>query len=236
MSYRLIRGLPLDRPEETHLAAIREFAQPFGYLEERAGAIVHDVRPAPGHEETQSSLGKAAFDAHSDVAFLPPPARPEFLSLFCIENEGRTATLVWELDHLLGTLPDSVVRLLAEPIFEQVPPLTFQAALGSEPLRGHRILDGGTVAYSAQGTRAGSSTESGNALKAFEDAIDCVEPERVTLEPGSLLILDNLRSLHGRETICGARWLQRIYSRRDLAPLASGATGDPAIFRAAALR
>jgi alpha-ketoglutarate-dependent taurine dioxygenase len=58
----------------------------------------------------------------------------------------------------------------------------------------------------------------------------------VALEPGSLLILDNLRSLHGRETICGARWLQRIYSRRDLAPMAAGATADRSVFRAAALR
>lgn len=236
MTWRLIRGLPLDHPEETHLAAIREFARPFGYLEERGGALVHDVRPAPGHEETQSSLGKAAFGAHSDVAFLPPPARPEFLSLFCIENEGRTATLVWELDRLLATLPAAIVELLSQPIFEQVPPLTFQAALGSAPLPGHRILNAGTVAYSAQGTRAGDSRESREALQAFEEALARTEPQRVTLEPGSLLILDNLRSLHGRERICGARWLQRIYSRRDLTPLAAGATADPAVFRAAALR
>lgn len=236
MTYRLIRGLPLDHPEETHLAAIREFAQPFGYLEERGGAIVHDVRPTPGHEETQSSLGKAAFDAHSDVAFLPPAARPEFLSLFCIENEGRTATLVWELERLLSALPARIVSLLGEPVFEQIPPLTFQSALGREPLRGHRILNGGAIAYSAQGTRAGTSPESREALQAFEDAIGRTEPDRVTLEPGSLLILDNLHSLHGRERICGARWLQRIYSRRDLSTLAAGATADPAVFRAAALR
>ena len=236
MMYRLIRGLSLARPEEAHLAAIREFAQPFGYLEERAGALIHDVRPAPGHEHTQSSLGKAAFDAHSDVAFLPPSARPEFLSLYCIENEGRTATLVWDLERLVAKLSQRIVRLLSEPIFEQIPPMTFQAALGTEPLKGHRILADGTVAYSAQGTRAGGSDESREALEAFEAAIDRTEPERVALEPGSLLILDNLRSLHGRETICGARWLQRIYSRRDLRTLTAGATADPAVFSAAALR
>jgi L-asparagine oxygenase len=236
MTHRLIRGLPVDRPEETHLQAIREFAQPFGYLEERDGAIVHDVRPVPGHEEAQSSLGQAAFDAHSDVAFLPPSARPQFLSLFCIENEGRTATLVWDLDRLLAMLPDRVVQLLSQPIFKQIPPLTFQAALGAQPLPGHRILEGGSVAYSAQGTRAGDGPGSREALQAFEEAIDRAEPERVTLEPGSLLILDNLHSLHGRETICGARWLQRIYSRHDLAPLAAGATAERAVFRAAALR
>jgi L-asparagine oxygenase len=236
MTYRIIRGLSLARPEEEHLAAIREFAQPFGYLEERAGAIIHDVRPMPGQEQTQSSLGKAAFDAHSDVAFLPPAARPEFLSLFCIENEGRTATLVWDLDRLLAALPERIIGLLSQPIFQQIPPLTFQAALGAGPLPGHRILDGGTVAYSAQGTRAGDTAESREALAAFESAIERTEPERVALEPGSLLILDNLRSLHGREKICGARWLQRIYSRRDLAALAAGATNDPAVFRAAALR
>jgi L-asparagine oxygenase len=236
MTYRLIRGLSLDHPERTHLDAIREFARPFGYLEERDGAIVHDVRPSAGMEQTQSSLGRAAFDAHSDVAFLPPHARPEFLSLFCIENQGRTATLVWELERILASLPGRIVDLLSQPIFEQIPPLTFQAVLGSQPLTGHRILEDGAVAYSAQGTRAGSSPESRESLKAFEDALDRTAPKRVTLEPGSLLVLDNLRSLHGREAICGARWLQRIYSRRDLSTLAAGATSDPAVFRASALR
>jgi alpha-ketoglutarate-dependent taurine dioxygenase len=80
------------------------------------------------------------------------------------------------------------------------------------------------------------SPESREAIEAFEAAIGRVEPERVALDPGSLLILDNLHSLHGRETICGARWLQRVYSRRDLASMAAGATDDPSVFRAAALR
>ncbi len=240
-SYRLVRGLPVDRPEEAHLAEVRAIAQPFGYLEERNGAIVHDVRPAPGHEESQSSLGKAAFDPHSDVAFLGPLHRPEFLSLLCIQNEGRTATLVWELDDILSRLSTSIIEALAQPSFTQAPPMTFQAVLGEAPLLGHAVLARGatgewTVAYSAQGTRANETSASREALDAFETAIGESEPARIALKPGSLLILDNLHSLHGREAICGARWLQRVYSRRDLRTMSQGATPDPAVFSAAGLR
>lgn len=223
--YRLIEGLRLERPIEAHLEIISGFATPFGYLEERDGALVHDVRPMRGREPEQSSLGRAAFLPHSDVAFLRPRYRPEFLSLFSIENEALTPTLIWPLEAILASLKNWVVGALASPMFEQTPPLTFQKTMGSEPVRGHRILERDergewTIAYSAQGTRAKSGDPASMAaLLSLEAAIAEVEPARVVAAPGSLLIIENLKCLHGREEIRGRRWLQRAYSRQDLQAL-----------------
>jgi hypothetical protein len=173
------------------------------------------LRPAPGLEETQSSLGRAAFLPHTDAAFLPPHQRPRALALLGINNDARSATLLYRLAEVLAQLSPALIGRLAAPSFEQTPPLTFQAKLGSAPLAGHRILTpdvggGWIVGYSAQGTRGGSDPE---ALAAFESALTAAAPLRFVIQPGDLLIFDNLRFLHGREVIVGPRHLQRVYLR-----------------------
>ncbi|MDX2180530.1 MAG: hypothetical protein SFV18_13120 [Bryobacteraceae bacterium] len=194
------------------LDRVAKYGEPFGYPEERDGAIVHDLKPAPGLEATQSSLGRAAFLPHTDAAFLPVAQRPRLLALLGINNDARSATLLYPLDSVLARLDAATISALAQPDFEQIPPLTFQAKLGSAPLPGHRVLTLGDdgryiVAYSAQGTRGGE------AIRLFEDALAAVTPERFVIEPGDLLLIDNLHALHGREVIVGPRHLQRVYLR-----------------------
>lgn len=197
------------------LNVLREFGEPFGYPEERDGAIIHDLRPAPGLEETQSSLGRAAFLPHTDAAFLPVEERPQKLALLGLNNEAQSATLLYRLEDVLAKLSPEIVAKLEQPLFEQVPPLTFQVKLGSAPRKGHRILARDRyaefqVAYSAQGTQGG---EAPDALAAFEKALEDTSPIRFVIQPGDLLIFDNLRLLHGREVIVGPRHLQRVYLR-----------------------
>jgi L-asparagine oxygenase len=200
---------------EKLLGRLQAYGEPFGYAEERDGAIVHDLRPAPGLEETQSSLGRAAFLPHTDAAFLPPAQRPRALALLGINNDARSATLLYRLAEVLAALPSALIDRLAAPSFEQIPPFTFQAKLGSQPLPGHRILTpdpagGWVVGYSAQGTKGGSDPQ---ALADFESALAAATPLRLVIQPGDLLIFDNLRFLHGREVIVGPRHLQRVYLR-----------------------
>lgn len=209
--YILLQGIAASEL----LPTICKYGEPFGYPEERDGAIVHDLRPAAGLEETQSSVGRAAFLPHTDAAFLPVEDRPAKLALLGLNNEAESATLLYRLTDVLARLDQSTIEKLEQPLFEQVPPLTFQAKLGSGAHKGHRILTRDAkgnflVAYSAQGTKGG---EAPDALDAFEKALEATPPIRFVIQPGDLLIFDNLRLLHGREVIVGPRHLQRVYLR-----------------------
>lgn len=218
--------------ESQLLDAVREFGEPFGYQEERAGALIHDVRPEAGYEETQSSKGRAEFHAHTDCTFLPARYRPEFLSLYCIVNEARAATLLWPVENLITALDEQSRQVLGQSRFVQHAPLTFGL---EKPITAHRVLDSGRIAYSAQGTRA-TDAETEAALSNLENAIQGTPPRRIVLEPGDLLVFSNLTALHGREEIHGERWLRRMYLRRDLSALRRDAATDREnVFRAAAL-
>ncbi len=209
--YILLQGVT---PSEL-LEKVQPYGQPFGYQEERDGLIVHDLTPAVGQEATQSSLGRAEFLPHTDAAFLPVEERPARLALLGINNDAKSATLIYRLTDVLSHLDAETVEKLQQPLFEQIPPLTFQGKLGSDPRKGHRIVtrdENGefVVAYSAQGTRGGEAPE---VLAAFEEALKATTPIRFVIGPEDLLIFDNLHCLHGREVIVGPRHLQRVYLR-----------------------
>ncbi len=209
--YILLQGVT---PSEL-LEKVSQYGEPFGYQEERDGLIVHDLTPAVGQEATQSSYGRAEFLPHTDAAFLPLEERPAKLALLGLNNDAQSATLIYRLTDVLSHLDETTIGKLEQPLFEQIPPLTFQNKLGSEPRKGHRILsrdENGqfVVAYSAQGTRGGEAPE---VLEAFEAALRKTTPIRFVIQPEELLIFDNLHCLHGREVIVGPRHLQRVYLR-----------------------
>lgn len=224
----LRRGIP----HAQLLDAVREFGEPFGYEEERGGALIHDVRPEEGYEETQSSKGRAEFHAHTDCTFLPARYRPEFLSLYCISNEAKAATLLWPVEDLIDSLDEKTRRVLQQSRFVQHAPLTFGL---EKPISAHRVLDGQRIAYSAQGTKP-TDDETAAALASLEDAVQRTHPMRIVLEPEDLLVFSNLTALHGREEIRGERWLRRIYLRKDLGALrCDAATSRENVFCAAAV-
>jgi len=225
---RLRRGIP----QSQLLDAVREFGEPFGYEEERGGALIHDVRPEAGYEGTQSSKGRAEFHAHTDCTFLPARYRPEFLSLYCISNEAKAATLLWPVETLIAAINEKTLRILGQSRFVQHAPLTFGL---EKPISAHRVLDGNRIAYSAQGTRS-TDDETAAALAVLENTIQQTEPTRIVLEPGDLLVFSNQTALHGREEIRGERWLRRIYLRRDVSALRKdAATNRPNVFQASAV-
>lgn len=208
--------------ESVHLGVVRQFAQVFGFEEEENGALFHQVAPKNGRESTQSNGGVVPFLPHSDAAFLLRCHRPEFLSLFGLLNERAAVTSLVSVDRIIENISPSMIDRLCQPIFRQAPPLSFLQGGGDVAAATHPVLEksGGRweVAFNSARTRP-EGMEAAAALDALKTALRMVPATDVTIQPGSLLLFSNLRTLHSRSAIRGRRWLQRLYSRRDLTAL-----------------
>ncbi|MFM7641411.1 MAG: TauD/TfdA family dioxygenase [Cyanobium sp.] len=200
---------------------------PLGYEEECGGALIHQIAPVAGQSQVASSAGKVRLGLHTDLAILRSPFRPHFLSLVCLRNEARTPTLLVELEDALTLLHQrgsGLVEILRQPRFVLESPLRLRLWEGKRLISEPRPLlepshsGREAVAANLDSVRA-LDREAEAALLAFKAVLhDATRP--ILLRPGSMLIFNNLRVLHGRAAIRpGQRWLQRVYSSRSLAPL-----------------
>ncbi len=252
----VIENLPLDAPpmappadnfrpagkpaisEAVHLGIVRQLAQVFGFQEEEEGALFHQIAPKAGRESSQSNGGVVPFHPHSDDAFLFPAHRPEFLSLFGLLNERAAPTWMFPVEGILEGLTPALIERLQRPVFRHAPPQSFH--LGLEGTTLHPVLEEGPggweVSYNTART-SGVDIASDDALAAFREALQKAPHREVVIAPGTLAMFSNLRHLHGRGAISGRRWLQRLYSRRDLSALRadSGVAAPGLVFQASRL-
>ncbi|MFN9646008.1 MAG: TauD/TfdA family dioxygenase [Cyanobacteriota bacterium] len=214
--------------------------RPFAYAEECGGALIHQIAPVAGESHVASSAGRVPLGFHTDLAILRPPHRPHFLTLICLRNEAQTPTLIAELDDALAALHQrgpGLIAILRQPRFRlESPPrlrLWNGKILVSEP---RPLLTPGPSGREALAANLNSvralDPEAEAALLAFQAVLpDVTRP--IPLRPGSLLIFNNFRVLHGRAAIRpGQRWLQRVYSSRSLEALqqATNSAADRVIF------
>lgn len=219
---------------------------PIGWATQQAGHIVHNVLPIQGREETQVGWSsKAALKWHTEDAF--HPHRADYVTLLCLRNPDGTATTYAASEDL--ALDPEHLDVLFEPRFllrpdgshlEDVPTKAYShlgvtaAALRSaraltdrlnsqpEPvavLGGNRDapylrLDPFYMEAAPGDDKAAYSLQA--LFKAVDDAL-----EQVVLAPGDLLIIDNYRCVHGRDSFVpryngSDRWLKRTNVTRDL--------------------
>jgi L-asparagine oxygenase len=252
----VIENLPVDTPpvappvdnfrpagkaaisEAVHLGIVRQLAQVFGFQEEEEGAIFHQIAPKAGREHSQSNGGVVPFHPHSDDAFLFRQHRPEFLSLFGLLNERAAPTWLFPVEGILEHLTPAVVERLERPVFRHAPPQSFH--MGMDGMSLHPVIEqqasGWEVSYNTVRT-SGVDAAADAALAAFREALQKAPHREVVIAPGTLVIFSNLRHLHGRGAISGRRWLQRLYSRRDLSALRadSGVAEPGLVFQASRL-
>jgi L-asparagine oxygenase len=242
---RAANGAP-GAEEDLHAAFLHTFeALPFGlpftFREQYGGALVHDVRPAAGHETEESSRGRVMLPFHTDDGFLDPGARPEHLALLGIANPERVPTNVVRLESVLELLPTETITILREPLFTLACPDSFEAPRGiTEKVPARPILwtgAGGRPETSfAPDTRPidGADDEAGTHLKLFAAAVDRAPRISIVLEPGEILVFSNSRCLHGRPPVEAERWMKRLYLREDLCHLDRiAATTEPSVYEAA---
>lgn len=254
ISHLLIDNLPIDRAlpppprdgrrpqgkswlSETTLLqlALSAGLKPMGLVEENNSALIHEITPAAGRAAEVSSQGVVPLGFHTDLAILRAPFRPEFLLLIGLVNDAETPTLIVDLDEALAALrarDAALVELLRQPLF-RVESSALLRLWGGKTLRSEPrpLLARGAGGLEGIAANLNAVTpidpEAQRALAAFQAVLPgCARP--IVIRPGSALLFNNRRTLHGRPAIAaGQRWLQRLYGRRCLWQLREATASAP---------
>lgn len=189
------------------------------YRKEKSGALVQNVVPVPGREESQSNAGSTLLELHVENAF--HPHRPDYVGLFCLRNDhsGTAGTLVSSIRNALPLIPDDAAEALLSDRFVTQPPPSFHA--GDSAPR-HPVLEGDRtdpnirVDFSATSALDEEAAEAMEVLRrALLDAA-----AMLVLQPGELAFIDNRLSVHGRTSFEPRydgrdRWLHRTFVHLD---------------------
>ncbi|MFI7236909.1 taurine catabolism dioxygenase TauD [Streptomyces cyaneofuscatus] len=211
---------------------------PFAWATLQYGRLVQDIFPIKGDERRESGHGSEAFlTFHTDDAFRPDS--PDHLLLFGIRNPDAVPTFVAPLRHI--RLRDTDWRVLSEKRFHILPddehirqlelhapddPALLRAiemrdcpqpvsVLFGDPVNPRIRLDTPFMRC------AGDDPEAQRALNTLLSELEGVRSPLV-VHAGSLLILDNRRAVHGRDSFTARhdgtdRWLRKVIVSRQSA-------------------
>jgi len=231
---------PMDRgsvqrsatvPAAGLLLAALALGDPIAFTEEKSGALIHDVVPVPGMDESQSNAGSVQLTFHTENAF--HPYCPDFVLLLCLRPDpvGAAGLRVAGLGAALPLLDEQTRQALFRPEFVTASPPSFSVSRDTgepEPvLRG----DPGDPDMRLDLSATSALTDTaGQALKELGQAFAEVAVT-VLLERGDLAIVDNRRAVHGRTEFHPRydgedRWLQRVFVHADIRRSRSLRCGD----------
>jgi Fe(II)/alpha-ketoglutarate-dependent arginine beta-hydroxylase len=196
---------------------------PFAHAEIQHGKLILDICPMPGNERTQlasSSLGGLAW--HNEDAF--DECRADWLLLMCLRNPQGAPTTFARIDDTV--LTEEVRDALFKPLYPIAPDSSHLSGSevpgGSQPIA---VLSGKRDAPFVRVDpefmeRELSDKTAEKALLTVIDELDA-HLQDVVLSPGEVLVVDNLRAVHGRRPFSarydGAdRWLHVVNVTADL--------------------
>jgi Fe(II)/alpha-ketoglutarate-dependent arginine beta-hydroxylase len=209
---------------------------PFGWVTQQNGRLIHDVLPIRGHEHEQlGSSSESPLTWHTEDAF--HPLRGDFLSFACLRNPYAAATTVGYVDSL--DLPSATKAILFEERFAIRPDESHLAKNNSVPsavdfvhvneMRRSpapvAILFGNPVQPYIRADPFFMSVSSGDheARHALDQLVKEMDAKMVDLHlaSGDFCFLDNFRVVHGRKPFKARhdgtdRWLKRINITCDL--------------------
>jgi L-asparagine oxygenase len=210
------------------------FGEPIGYLQEREGNILQDVFPTPEHANELSSRSfSAALGFHTEMVF--HPFSPDHLFLYGLRQDPNkdAQTLFSGIRKVLLLLPAPTKEILFSKSFK----LTFSHVHSPYKVHGKpvseaegpnvSILYGEESDPSIRFEKEMMVSQTPGAQEALELLTELITANlsTVTIEPGSLLIVDNRHCVHGRSVFNAEfdgqdRWLRRMHIVRSLEPSA----------------
>jgi hypothetical protein len=209
--------------------------EPIAYAFENEGRLARNVVPNPACIDAESSWGFGkALSWHQDNNFQPfelsgshsfrIPPMPRFLVFLGLRNLERVATRLLPTACVLSRLSEADRVALSASAFSIAPP---------ESARVHAPFRKGGVAllarhgediisrFDASDGVIGHTPGAREALVKLRVAIDAATDDAVDvlLQPGDVLIFDNYRTLHRRDSFtphsaAEGRWLRRLYGRK----------------------
>jgi Fe(II)/alpha-ketoglutarate-dependent arginine beta-hydroxylase len=210
---------------------------PFGWVTQQNGRLIHDILPIKGHEDEQlGSSSESLLTWHTEDAF--HPMRGDFLGFSCLRNPYGTATTIGYIDAL--DMPDSMKNMLFESRFSIRPDESHLAKNNSA--KGGADMFAGIEEMQQNPDRV--AVLFGDPARPYIRADPYfmkVDPDDyeaqcalawlvkemdeklfdLCLESGDFYFLDNFRIVHGRKPFTARhdgtdRWLKRVNIACDL--------------------
>jgi L-asparagine oxygenase len=188
------------------------------YQAEKSGAMVQNVVPVAGQEETQSNAGATRLEMHVENAF--HPHRPDYIGLLCLRGDHTktAAAVVSSIRDAMRLIPEDVRDILRRPNFITKPPPSFTSGESTV----HAVVDGRpddpNVRVDFNATCA-LNDDGKLALEQLRTAFVAAS-QTIVLKQGDMAIIDNRVAIHGRTTFVPRfdgkdRWLHRIFIHLD---------------------
>lgn len=218
----------------------------FGWATQQGGHLVHDVLPIKGQEREQ--MGGSSTETlfwHTEDAF--HPYRADHVGLMCLRNPNNIETTIGTFNP--HDLDEEALDILFQPRFtihtdkSHTPEHRAKSSdrrnatgstLDAAYLRRQKTEQSPPKKAILSGCRShphlcidpvymddlSADPQAKQAVESLSDAIEA-NLQGVSLQPGEILFLDNLRVVHGRSAFNARydgtdRWLKRINLTRDL--------------------
>lgn len=192
------------------------------YEGEGCGHLLQDMVPNRALAYAQQSQGsRVELEAHTEQCF--SELRPDYVTLGCLRGDPHAVTYSLPATTLFAHLSPGALAELRQPLWTTAVDASFGDGLG-DPVRGPFPILSGDAGDPVllvdrdlmQGTTVSARSMLGEVLRVY------VEYRHAhVLEPGDILVLDNLRAMHGRSAFAPRfdgtdRFVTRGFVVRDL--------------------
>ncbi|WP_332633586.1 TauD/TfdA family dioxygenase [Halalkalibacter flavus] len=212
--YLLLKNLPQRKHDELLLLLTSLIGYPFAHVDEGKLVMANKPIKTQDAQKTTAYFTWNKFDLHTELPYIQTP--PDFISLYCLNNVKGGYTYLSSIERALNLLSSDQIEELKKPQYIiPIPP-----HFGADKIQQSKIpLLSSKKGYPSLRIRQDglvSDTKEGEeAAQALQSALDMVR-EAIELEPGSLLIINNHLSAHGRAPFTPTfnnrdRELHRVY-------------------------